>query len=72
MRLHGPGNKYQGDYSDDVLRNWTERIEKWRQHLQHIFVYFDNDQAGFAPKNALRLKQTLDGRQARARKQSAR
>jgi uncharacterized protein YecE (DUF72 family) len=72
VRLHGPGNKYQGDYSDDVLRNWAERIEKWRQHLQHVFVYFDNDQAGFAPKNALRLKQTLEGREARARKQSAR
>ncbi|HKV81040.1 MAG TPA: DUF72 domain-containing protein [Candidatus Sulfotelmatobacter sp.] len=59
VRLHGPGNKYQGDYSRQILRNWARRIEAWRRKLGHVFVYFDNDQAGFAPKNALELKKMI-------------
>ncbi len=59
VRLHGPGNKYQGDYSRSALRTWAKRIEAWRKELRHIFVYFDNDQAGFAPKNALELKRMI-------------
>ena len=59
VRLHGPGNKYQGDYSCQILRNWARRIEAWRRKLGHVFVYFDNDQAGFAPKNALELKKMI-------------
>jgi uncharacterized protein YecE (DUF72 family) len=60
IRLHGPGNKYQGDYSRSTLRNWAKRIENWRKELKHAFVYFDNDQAAFAPKNALELKEMID------------
>jgi uncharacterized protein YecE (DUF72 family) len=56
IRLHGPGNKYQGDYGRDTLRCWVERIDSWRKTLKDVFVYFDNDQAEFAPKNALELK----------------
>jgi uncharacterized protein YecE (DUF72 family) len=62
VRLHGPGNKYQGDYSDQILRSWARRIEEWRKQLKHVFVYFDNDQAGFAPKNAMELKQMVGAR----------
>ena len=57
VRLHGPGaNKYQGDYGEPALRTWAQRINAWSRELRHIFVYFDNDQAGYAPKNALELK----------------
>jgi uncharacterized protein YecE (DUF72 family) len=59
VRLHGPGNKYQGDYSRQILRNWAKRIEAWRSQLKHVFVYFDNDQAGFAAKNALELRKMI-------------
>ena len=59
VRLHGPGNKYQGDYSKQTLRDWADRIAAWRRELKHIFVYFDNDQAAFAAKNALELKQMV-------------
>ena len=60
LRLHGPGNKYQGDYGRSTLRSWAKRIENWGKELTHVFVYFDNDQAAFAPKNALGLKQMID------------
>lgn len=63
IRLHGPGsNKYQGDYSQSTLQTWADRIQAWRRELKHIFVYFDNDQAGFAAKNALELKSMIAGR----------
>jgi uncharacterized protein YecE (DUF72 family) len=61
VRLHGPGNKYQGDYTKAQLRPWAKRIADWRRTLNHVFVYFDNDQAGFAAKNALELKQMVRG-----------
>jgi uncharacterized protein YecE (DUF72 family) len=56
VRLHGPGAKYQGSYSDAVLRAWARRIEQWRSRLKAIHIYFDNDQHGYAAQNALRLK----------------
>ncbi len=60
VRLHGPGSKYQGDYSAQTLQLWTNRIAKWRKTLKHVFVYFDNDQSGFAAKNALELKAMIE------------
>lgn len=59
IRLHGPGGKYQGSYSDDSLRKWAARIRKWRAEQHSVYVYFDNDQAGYAAFNALRLKELL-------------
>lgn len=59
MRLHGPGGAYQGNYSQPQLKTWASRIRTWRTELQHIFVYFDNDQSGFAAQNALQLKRIL-------------
>jgi len=40
------------------LQFWADRIRKWR--LAASYVYFDNDQAGYAPKNASRLRQILN------------
>lgn len=54
IRLHGPGGKYQGSYSDAALRAWAKRLKEW--NLRASYVYFDNDQSGFAAQNALRLK----------------
>jgi uncharacterized protein YecE (DUF72 family) len=60
IRLHGPGRKkYQGDYPDATLRRWARRIGSWARDLKAVYVYFDNDQAGYAPKNALTLNRLL-------------
>ena len=56
IRLHGPAaGKYQGSYSEERLREWAQWIEKQSKRLKAIYVYFDNDQAGYAAQNALRL-----------------
>ncbi len=60
VRLHGPGGAYQGSYSDEALRGWAARIAQWRRQLRGIYIYFDNDQAGYAAQNALTLKRLTD------------
>jgi uncharacterized protein YecE (DUF72 family) len=59
VRLHGPGGRYQGSYSDEKLGEWAQRIQQWRRELRSIHVYFDNDQAGYAAHNALTLKKLV-------------
>lgn len=60
VRLHGPGGKYQGSYSEEALRGWADRIKEWKAHRKHVYIYFDNDDSGFAARNALSLKELLD------------
>jgi uncharacterized protein YecE (DUF72 family) len=59
IRLHGPDDAYQGLYSEETLQEWADKIAKWIQQQKTVYCYFDNDQEGFAIKNALRLKQIL-------------
>jgi uncharacterized protein YecE (DUF72 family) len=60
VRLHGPGGAYQGSYPAKTLQEWAARIREWQKHLRAIYIYFDNDQAGFAVRNALELKKLLN------------
>jgi len=57
IRLHGPGRKYEGSYDHAALKVWAGRIREWK--LSAAYVYFDNDQAGYAAQNALQLKELL-------------
>lgn len=54
LRLHGPGEKYQGSYPDQTLDYWSDQCMAWSASGD-VFVYFDNDQNGYAPKNAQRM-----------------
>jgi len=60
IRLHGPGNKYQGSYSDTVLQDWASRCKSWAKENKDVYVYFDNDQEGFAAFNAIRLQELVN------------
>lgn len=60
VRLHGPDGAYQGSYSTDSLEEWAENITDWTDQGKEIFVYFDNDQNGYAPSNALELQEILN------------
>lgn len=60
VRLHGPGEKkYQGSYEKKTLRGWARQIENWYDIGKRVYVYFDNDEAGYAPHNAIALKKML-------------
>jgi len=60
IRLHGPGNKYQGNYTDKSLKNWAKECKCWQREGKDVYVYFDNDQAGYAAFNAQRLIELLN------------
>ena len=60
IRLHGPGAKYQGSYQDKDLETWVTFIRQQANAGKDVFVYFDNDQAGYAAFNAKRLKDLLN------------
>jgi uncharacterized protein YecE (DUF72 family) len=71
VRLHGPdAGKYQGSYSKQKLLAWAKRILEWSEKLKAIYVYFDNDQAGYAALNAQELKEMVFWR-SRGRTRSA-
>jgi uncharacterized protein YecE (DUF72 family) len=59
VRLHGPGGKYRGNYSDAAMHDWAEELKAAPATVKHVYVYFDNDIGGYAPKNALTLKDLL-------------
>jgi uncharacterized protein YecE (DUF72 family) len=61
IRLHGPGGKYQGCYTEEKLHEWAEQIAEWFVNLKAIYIYFDNDDCGFAARNALDLKNMVAG-----------
>jgi uncharacterized protein YecE (DUF72 family) len=57
VRLHGPTeNKYQGSYSNAALRKWAKQCIEWQSQKKDVYVYFDNDQEGYAAFNAVTLK----------------
>lgn len=60
VRLHGPGNKYQGSYTLTQLKDWAEQCKEWQKEGLEIFVYFDNDEKGYAAFNAVTLKELIN------------
>jgi uncharacterized protein YecE (DUF72 family) len=59
VRLHGPGAwAYSGSYSEAALAAWAQTLRGWGK-VKRVYVYFDNDEAAFAARDALRLKQLL-------------
>ena len=57
VRLHGPGKKYQGGYSEPMLRSWWNWMEKQVRSGKDLYVYFNNDADAHAVRDAQRLMQ---------------
>jgi uncharacterized protein YecE (DUF72 family) len=60
IRLHGPEGAYRGKYDKGALSDWTEAISTWAGDGKDVYCYFDNDQNGYAPQNALSLIELLE------------
>ena len=58
VRLHGPG-RYSGSYDDASLAAWAEKCAAWARDGRQVRVYFDNDQRGYAARDAGRLRELL-------------
>jgi len=59
VRLHGPDGPYQGDYDRQTLAGWAGAFSTWSSQGRSIYCYFDNDEAGYAAKNAKALQSML-------------
>jgi uncharacterized protein YecE (DUF72 family) len=59
VRLHGPAlQRYAGCYTRPQLSGWLRLVSAWLdQGAREVFVYFDNDEAGFAARNAMELSE---------------
>lgn len=60
VRLHGPGRAYQGQYDSRALSGWAGAFSAWSRQGKEIYCYFDNDEAGYAPQDAMRLKSMIE------------
>jgi len=61
LRLHGPATlKYAGRYTRSELRDWLRSAKRWlTEGAREVFIYFDNDEAGYAALNALELQEMI-------------
>lgn len=59
IRLHGPDGKYKGKYDKEYLKKWAEKIKNWGKDGKEVYLYFNNDQSGYAPQNAMELLDIL-------------
>jgi uncharacterized protein YecE (DUF72 family) len=55
VRLHGDQELYASGYTDRALDEWAARCRTWADAGQDVFVYFDNDMKGYAPRDAVAL-----------------
>jgi uncharacterized protein YecE (DUF72 family) len=60
IRLHGPGEAYQGRYNKESLSGWASASSVWSRQGKDVYCYFDNDQNGYAAQNAVELQEMLD------------
>jgi uncharacterized protein YecE (DUF72 family) len=59
VRRHGTAARYEGSYTDAMLRADARRITGWLGDGLDVYVYFNNDGGGAAVRNALRLRQLV-------------
>ena len=55
MRLHGPAGDYRGGYSGSKLKTLARKLRDWQLLGKDIYVFFNNDEAGYAVANAAEL-----------------
>jgi uncharacterized protein YecE (DUF72 family) len=66
VRRHGPEARYAGTYGDAALAEDAARIRQWRREGRDVYVYFNNDQAAHAVRDARRLAALAAGASARS------
>jgi uncharacterized protein YecE (DUF72 family) len=64
LRRHGPesGSLYSGCYSKTELKKDAQEIIAWSRKGREVFTYFNNDSSGYAVKNAIQLKEMVEGK----------
>jgi uncharacterized protein YecE (DUF72 family) len=58
IRMHA-GSAPGGAFGDEALRSWAGRIRALRRAGKSVYVYFNNDREGHAPRDADKLRAAL-------------
>lgn len=61
VRRHGPGAPYQDSYPDATLAEDARAIRDWLRSGRDVLCFFNNDVAGHAVHDALRLRAMVEG-----------
>jgi uncharacterized protein YecE (DUF72 family) len=59
IRFHGSDSLYSSCYSDEELAGWARGIADLAANLDSVYIYFNNDVAGFALRNAVTIRDYL-------------
>ncbi|MBI4499109.1 MAG: DUF72 domain-containing protein [Chloroflexi bacterium] len=59
FRFHGPTGYYTGQYGEDALRGWAQRIREAVAGLEDVYAYFNNDAQAWAVEDARTLRRLL-------------
>jgi uncharacterized protein YecE (DUF72 family) len=59
VRFHGPEARYAGSYDDAALQAWRDRLHSLGADVDEVWAFFNNDQLGYAVRNAATLRQLL-------------
>jgi uncharacterized protein YecE (DUF72 family) len=65
VRFHGPNatsHPYQGRYGGDGLFWMADRLSKWLDEGHDVYAYFNNDDSGYAVRDAQSLAGRLQSR----------
>lgn len=58
-RLHGKGQLYASNYSNEELQNLVNEIKKTNPQTEQAFIFFNNDIYTYAIYNALEMKKMI-------------
>jgi uncharacterized protein YecE (DUF72 family) len=72
VRFHGSrgGRKYAGTYSDQALDSWAGWLSDRLREGVGVYAYFNNDAQGYAPRDAVRLRENIRVRRSTQRPQN--
>jgi uncharacterized protein YecE (DUF72 family) len=62
VRYHFGTRKYGGRYGDRRLAGWAAWLAERAARGMDVYAYFNNDEAGHAPRDAVRLRSLVDDR----------
>jgi len=60
IRRHGAEGNSSADYPKAALRNDAARIREYLKSGKDVYIFFNNDACGYAPKNARELMELLE------------
>lgn len=62
VRFHGSESLYSSCYTDEEMADWAKKIAKLAKKLESVYIFFNNDIAGYALENAVTIRDYLEKR----------